>query len=412
MRRLLLIMLSLPMAACVGDSDAMLPASTGNVSATARSVPKVILDGDVGPDPCDVGTLAMAHNLHRAGEIRLLGFMATLPESSNIEVIDILNKWYGHDVPIGVFKDPSDQGYSQNVQLASAVTHELFPATRIIAGHYADWTPQTYDSVPGSVELYRRLLAAEPGRSVTILTVGQLYNLKALLNSGPDEFSPLSGMQLVQAKVDRIIMMVGGFGDTITSDDLAFYEAEYFSNPPNSYGVLTVAVHSSTGNGFGAEYNAHGWYPGLTEGVFEKLNELDLPKVIIGHEPGWRVPAGEAYNGLDVLHPVRMAYVENNIPSKQVHPGVVKNDPAYDELALLYLARGKGDWFEELGGHATFEQLGTSTWFDKPEFQHTRLALTPHANEGKRLSRLIESLVMGEPDTWRPQTRGLESNGT
>lgn len=391
------------LAACGGGgngADVMLPA-TGKASATP-SVPKVILDGDVGPDPCDFATLAMAHNLHRAGEIELLGFMATMPESSDIQVIDILNQWYGHSFPIGVFKDPSDQGYSLYVQTASAVSHELFPASRIIASHYAAWAPRGFDSVPSSTELYRKLLAAQDDRSVTLLALGQLYNVKALLNSGPDQYSPLTGMELVQAKVVRIVAMIGGYAEPMTPADLSYYNTEYFSNPPNTYGALTVAMHASSGNGYGAEYNAHAWYPGLTRGVFDQLNELNIPKVILGNEQGWKVPAGAAYNELPVFHPVRMAYYENNIPSKEIHPYTAKHDPAYDELALLYLARGKGKYFEELAGHVEFDELGTSTWKNDPLYQHTRLILTPTANQEHELSRLIESLVLGDKTSQEP----------
>jgi hypothetical protein len=77
------------------------------------SPPRVIFDGDLGPDPCDFANLAMAHNLHDAGEIELLGFMSTLPEASNIAVLDIMNDRHGHDIPISMFKDPSDERYNR-----------------------------------------------------------------------------------------------------------------------------------------------------------------------------------------------------------------------------------------------------------------------------------------------------------
>lgn len=394
--------LVLPVLVACGGST---PSPAGGHTAAARPVPRVILDGDVGPDPCDFATLAMAHNLHRAGEIELLAFMGTMPESSEIEVIDIVNRWYGNDIPIGVFKDPADQGYNRYVQSESALAHELFPATRVIASHYAGWAPRDFASVPSSTQLYRRILAENDDRSVTLLFLGQLYNLKALLNSGPDEFSPLTGMELAQAKVERIVAMIGGFADPIAPDDIGYYNREYLNNPPSAWYALTVAMHGSSGNGHGAEYNAHAWYPGLTQGVFEKLDHLDVPKVILGNEQGWRVPTGDAYNALDPFHPVRMANYENNIPSKHVHPGVAKNDPAYDELALLYLARGAGDYFRELSGHAVFETLGTSTWHDAPQYRHVRLVLTPNANGDRELSRLIEGLVMGDKARWDSPAR-------
>ena len=52
-----------------------------------------------------------------------------------------------------------------------------------------------------AVRLYRRVLAAQPDRSVAISSVGLLTNLAALLRSGPDDYSPLDGRALVAQKV-------------------------------------------------------------------------------------------------------------------------------------------------------------------------------------------------------------------
>ena len=51
------------------------------------------------------------------------------------------------------------------------------------------------------ISSYRRVLAAQPDRSVAISSVGLLTNLAALLRSGPDDNSPLDGRALVAQKV-------------------------------------------------------------------------------------------------------------------------------------------------------------------------------------------------------------------
>lgn len=395
------------------------PAALGHANGTTAAVtvgrmpsptssgaaPKVIFDGDVGPDPCDFSTLAMLHNLHDTGEINLLGIMGTMPERSNVEVVDVFNQWYGHRIPISTFKDPSDKGYDRYVKPSSEVAHAMFPASRTIAARYASWNPRTFDQVPNSVGLYRKMLAGQQDHSVTIMTAGQLFNLKALLNSGPDAYSPLTGMQLVRAKVSRFVMMMGAFGKPLTAADLAYYEAEYNNNPPNTFFPLTVSQHASTSNGVGAEYNAHAWYPGLTQAVFEKLDQLPIPKTFVGNEQGWRVPAGESYNELALSHPVRMGYYVNNVASNPLQPGVAKTDPAYDEIALLYLARGRGRFFDVRNGRATFESSGTSTWTNDPDSRDVRLTLVPGVNEDHSLTRLVERLVMGHPATWQAPSK-------
>ena len=47
--------------------------------------------------------------------------------------------------------------------------------------------------------------------SVTIVTVGFLSNISELLNSGPDKFSKLSGVELVRKKVAQWVAMAGSF---------------------------------------------------------------------------------------------------------------------------------------------------------------------------------------------------------
>ncbi|TQL68395.1 inosine-uridine preferring nucleoside hydrolase [Nocardioides albertanoniae] len=375
-------------------------AGPGAADAHRRPAPAVIFDGDVGPDPCDFSTLAMLHHLHETNEINLLGIMGTMPERSNVEVVDVFNRWYGHRIPIGTFKDRTDRGYDRFVRPASQVAHTMFPASRTIAAHYASWHPKTFAEVPDSVRLYRRLLAAQEDHSVTIMTAGQLYNIKALLNSGPDAASPLSGADLVRKKVGRFVMMIGAFGKPMTAADLAYYRAEYGNHPPNAFFPLTVSQHASSSNGVGAEYNAHAWYPGLTQGVFERLDRLGVPKTFVGNEQGWRVPAGTAYNRLSAHHPVRMGYYVNNAGSNLVDPHVAKTDPAYDEIALLYLARGRGDFFDTTKGRARFESSGTSTWTDEPGSRDERLTLVPGVNDDHSLTRLVERLVMGPESTW------------
>lgn len=361
----------------------------------AASPPRVIFDGDLGPDPCDFSNLAMAHNLHDAGEIELLGFMSTLPEASNIAVLDIMNDRYGNDIPISMFKDPSDDGYSRFVAPASEFVHQLYPASRKIASRFSTPDTLTPARTPSSTKLYRELLAAEPDNSVTIYTQGQLVNIKALLASGPDEISPLTGAELLEAKTEKMVMMIGAFGTPISPADLDFYRTSYLNDPPNGYGITTAALHAVTSNGIGFEYNALGFYPGLTRDVFAQLDRLSVSKVVLGNEQGWKVPTGDAYTALPADHPVRIAYAENNALSAPIHPGRAKNNPAYDELALYYVARGVGTQFAEVPGHAAFGEFGTSTWTDDAGARDRKLVLAPGANDGDVLSNEIERLVVG-----------------
>ena len=88
-------------------------------------------------------------------------------------------------------------------------------------GHH---TYNTTDDYPSAVTVYRKILARSFDK-VSIVSLGFLYNLEALLKSNPDEWSPLTGMELVAEKVDCIFIMGGklpsGSGEYNFSANLA-----------------------------------------------------------------------------------------------------------------------------------------------------------------------------------------------
>ena len=59
-----------------------------------------------------------------------------------------------------------------------------------------------------AVRLYRRVIAGAEGK-IEIIEIGFLQVIAEVLMSGPDEISPLSGMELVREKVEKIWVMAG-----------------------------------------------------------------------------------------------------------------------------------------------------------------------------------------------------------
>jgi inosine-uridine nucleoside N-ribohydrolase len=51
---------------------------------------------------------------------------------------------------------------------------------------------ETNKDAPEATALYRKILAAQPDNSVTVITVGFLTNLYSLLQSAPDKYSKLN----------------------------------------------------------------------------------------------------------------------------------------------------------------------------------------------------------------------------
>ena len=86
------------------------------------------------------------------------------------------------------------------------------------AQHWSDTITARYPhavrsnaDVPDAVALYRQLLAKQPDRSVTIISVGFMTNLATLISSKPDQYSRLSGKELVAQKVKQLVSMAGKF---------------------------------------------------------------------------------------------------------------------------------------------------------------------------------------------------------
>lgn len=75
-----------------------------------------------------------------------------------------------------------------------------------------------YSALPDGWQLYRRLLSRQPDHSVSICTSGFVTALAQLLMSEPDDYSPLSGVELVRQKVKCIYMQGGVFGDAVEPD--------------------------------------------------------------------------------------------------------------------------------------------------------------------------------------------------
>ena len=170
-------------------------------AVTAERPVKLIIDTDMGGGGCqdcdDVGTLCMANALADNGEVELLAIMLNTMPDASAATISVLQHFYHRDnVPIGAYK----RGHNFKVH-----NYPRFLASR--------WpSPIKNTSVlPSGVELYRRVLAAQPDASVVISSVGMLDNLADLLRSAPDEHSPLSGPDLLLRKVQRLYVMGGRY---------------------------------------------------------------------------------------------------------------------------------------------------------------------------------------------------------
>lgn len=192
---------------CVSLACVLLFASESAAQRSDHPVP-IIFDSDMGPDYDDVGALALLHALADSGEVEILATVASNRYQKIAEVFDVLNTYFGRpDLPIGVPKGVSvgkkdSQGWSDAI--VSKYPHDAGSASEM----------------PSSVDVYRSVLSKQPDSSVNIVTVGFLTNLAGLLESDADEHSDLSGRELVEAKVNKLISMAGAFPEGGTEFNL------------------------------------------------------------------------------------------------------------------------------------------------------------------------------------------------
>lgn len=179
---------------------------------------KLIFDTDITGDVDDVLALAMCHTLTDRGVCDLIGVTISKQNPQTAAFVDAVNTFYGRpNIPIGVTHDPSAQKRdSKYAKLADSpdYPHDI----------------RSNDDVPDAVVLMRKLLAAQPEKSVSIVSVGIASNLSGLLKSKGDQYSPLDGPALIRQKVKLLSIMAGGF-QTIDSNN-HFLESNVINGIP------------------------------------------------------------------------------------------------------------------------------------------------------------------------------------
>ncbi len=174
------------------------------IAVAAHPGTPIIFDSDLGYDVDDVGAMAVLHALADRGEARILATMAVVGDVHSAPAMDVINTYYGRpDLPIG-----------QNKRGRWLTAHPYWrkPDTRFVQNLAQEFPNDvTAENVPDAVALYRKVLAAQPDRSVVIVAVGFLANISDLMDSGPDEFSDRNGVDLIRAKVARLVVMGGSY---------------------------------------------------------------------------------------------------------------------------------------------------------------------------------------------------------
>ncbi|SOD88450.1 nucleoside hydrolase [Spirosoma fluviale] len=311
--------------------------SHGQSAQKNQPVP-VIFDTDMGPDYDDVGAIAMLHAFADAGQTRILATIASTNYPKVTSVLSVLNTYFNRpNIPIGVPKgeavsDKDTQHWSDT--LVARYPHKI----------------RSNSEVPDAVALYRQILAKQPDQSVTIITVGFLTNLANLLNSPPDQYSKLSGKELVTKKVKKLVSMAGKFPS-------------------------------------GREYNVHRDVAS-SKIVFAKW---PTPILMSGFEIGEKI-----HSGLPLTQNTRI----QNSPVKDVFrislPKAAEDKNgrmSWDQTAVLVGVKGYAPYYTVKSGRLTMNADGSNGWDDAGK-GHEYLVVSRSVAE---VETLINELMQHQP---------------
>jgi hypothetical protein len=314
--------------------------STTSASAdtTSSSPQRIIIDSDLSLWWDDATAVGMANVLQQRGKVKILGVMSDVRNPLAAAALDAIDTAYGHGgIPVGAVAGSSantaPHGYSD--ALAEKLPHSI----------------RNSSQAQPAVDLYRRLLADQPDRSVTVVALGGDTNLASLLRSGPGHGSSLPGRALVAKKVTKLVIEDGLFPT---------------GGPPFTNERIDIAATKSVVGAQGWP-TAIAWVDGYT-GISTKVG-------------------GSLCSSVPPKNPMRIVYQKlfNCGP-----PG----DGDWDGPTTLYAVGGGPGIFSELGqgGAAVINTQGGLTWgsgVDHPKEVYVHVVNQTELNE--RINSLIGS---------------------
>ncbi|SEK17938.1 Inosine-uridine nucleoside N-ribohydrolase [Parapedobacter koreensis] len=305
-----------------------------------KEIPKIIFDTDMGPDYDDVGAIAVLHALADSGECEILATVASAGHATIAPTIELFNRYFGRpELPIGIPADDAPDYTAKNNW------NEL-----ILKQYAPDLINRTY---PGAVNVYRKVLAAQPDNSVVIVTVGFLSNISDLLASPPDAYSALTGMELVKAKVKQWVAMAGNLPE-------------------------------------GKEFNV----VEDAQAAYDAVSQWPKPLLISGFEIGSKIFTGGALNEKgDKAGPVAAAYAYN---LKTYEDEAKTSRPSWDQTTVLAAVRNPEDYFYVNGpGQFVVDNNGFNTWNPLANKEHYFLT---HKYPYAHIEAVIETLMLHVPE--------------
>ena len=204
---------------------------------------------------------------------------------------------------------------------------------------------------PTAIDLYRRILSAQPDNSVTIVSVGFKSNLDDLLLSGADDHSPLNGADLVAEKVKLWVAMAGQFPYSVKKH---YADGEWNLSKDTPASIIATAL----------------W---------------PTPIVFSGFEVGSAIMTGRVLqSAVPEDNPVREAY--------RLYTGG-DDRQSWDLTAVWYAVRGSDGFFDTCSGRIEIGADGSNGW-DPDASGHAYLKMTVEAD---LIAKALDGLLITPP---------------
>lgn len=297
---------------------------------TAEERINIIFDTDIGNDIDDAEALCLLNRYIDEGKINLLGVILNKEGEKTARYVDIVNTFYGHtDIPMARARDNGGDGGNT--------------AEECYTGHVCNMTAEDgsplfattgvdYENLPDGHILYRKLLAGQPDNSVVVVSVGFLTNLARLMDTPADEYSPLTGKELVAKKVKYLSIMAGRFKDEVPEYNVQI-------NIPSAKKLFEQ------------------WPVGIVSLPWELGEVVRYPAASIENDYSW-VPA----------HPFKEAYI---------YYGEMPYDNwMFDPTAVIYAVEGESLFTNSGPGTITVDDEGVTRFTPDENGKHSYITLT------------------------------------
>lgn len=308
------------------------------------SKPNIIFDTDMGNDVDDALAQVLLHSFAQTGNAEICAVSVNKGNRLAPAFTDLINRFCGRDdIEIGWCANgptPEEGRFLRPVLKAGDGLLPYDPDQK-------EW--------PDAVTVLRRRLAGIPDGSGVYVSIGFLTALAELLKSGPDEVSPLSGIELVSRKLRFVSLMAGNFDPVV------------LRNPDPDNKEFNVSQDISAA---------------------QQVTLLcPVPLIFSGFEVGMQIrfPREAVKSGMDWcdFHPLKEAYA--------LYICLEHDRPLWDLTALLYAVFQDQGWFDlSEPGRVSFRDCGHPDFIPDAGGLHRHLILKP-----ERIPAMIDVFVNG-----------------